>query len=185
MIGSLRGMRALALGLAAGLLAAPPSAGDAPDPGRAGPRAPEIRCEHWINSRPLRPADLRGKVVVVEFWTFDCINCLRTLPAMKALRKSLPESEVVIVGVHTPELDHERNLDNVRRAVTRLGVSYPVAFDGDYAVWRSFGNRYWPALYVIDRRGVIRHTHVGELHRNTPAWNQVIGVIERLRREPS
>jgi thiol-disulfide isomerase/thioredoxin len=148
-------------------------------------RAPALRSAHWINSPPLAAADLRGRVVLVEFWTFDCINCRRTVPAMRRLRALLPDSEVVIVGVHTPELERERNLDNVKAAVARLEVKYPVAIDNDYAIWRAFGNRYWPALYVVDRRGVIRHTHIGELHPGSADWRDLLGLIDRLRREPA
>ena len=172
--------------LAGGLLATLPITGIAADAARPrGPKAPELRSARWFNSPPLTAAHLKGKVVLVEFWTFDCINCLRTLPAMRALAAAYPDTEVVIVGVHTPELDHERDSRNVERAVKRLDVRYPVAIDNDYAIWRAYGNRYWPALYLIDRRGVIRHTHVGELHQGTAAWDEVTGLIEKLRREPA
>ncbi len=172
--------------LACGLLAALPAAGTTADAGKpSGPKAPALRSTRWINSPPLTAAHLKGKVVLVEFWTFDCINCVRTLPAMRALASAYPDTDVVIVGVHTPELDHERDARNVERAVKRLEVRYPVAIDNDYAIWRAFGNRYWPALYLIDRRGVIRHTHVGELHQGTAAWDEVTDLVEKLRREPT
>ena len=122
-------------------------------------------------------------MVVVEFWTFGCINCVRTVPAMRRLHAAYPSDSLVIVGVHTPEFDHERSRVNAERAIARLEVRYPVALDNDFAIWRAFKNRYWPALYVIDRRGVIRHTHVGELHQGTPRWNELLKLIDRLLRE--
>ena len=150
-----------------------------------GPRAREIRGGHWIHSPPLAPDQLHGRVLLVEFWTFGCVNCVRTIPAMQALHAALPDSEVTIVAVHTPEFDHEKGPRNVERAATRLGVRYPILVDDDGTVWRAFGNRYWPALYVVDRRGFIRHVHIGELHRDTADWEALIGLIERLRREPA
>ena len=148
------------------------------------PRAPIVASDRWFNSRPLTAADLSGKVVVVEFWTFGCINCVRTVPALRALHASFPRSEVVVLGVHTPEFERERRASEVARAIERLGVAYPVALDNDYKNWRAYGNQYWPALYVVDRRGVIRYSHVGELHEGTSSWRELLAVIERLRREP-
>jgi thiol-disulfide isomerase/thioredoxin len=140
----------------------------------------------WVNVRPISAADLRGKVVVVEFWTFDCVNCRRTVPAMRTLAGSYRAAQdVVVIGIHTPELDHERRFDNVRRAVDRLGLRFPVAQDNDYTAWRAFDNHYWPALYVIDRSGAIRTRHIGELHFGTPAWKALIGNIEALRSRAS
>ena len=158
------------------LLPRAPAAGDR--------RAPAIVSDRWLNSQPLTAIDLKGRVVVVEFWTFGCINCIRTAPAMRQLRASYAPDRVVVVGIHTPEFEHEKNAANVERAIARLGISYPVAMDNDFAIWRRFDNRYWPALYVIDRRGVIRHTHVGELHQGTPRWSELLELIDRLLKEP-
>ena len=165
-----------ALDVAAARTAAPSGAPD-------GQRAPTLSGE-WLNSRPLTRADLAGKVVLVEFWTFDCINCRRTVPAMKRLHARFREGgDVVIVGVHTPELAHERDPRAVQRAIHRLQLPYPVLLDNAMANWEAFDNHYWPALYVIDRRGVIRDLHIGELHEGTPAWRSVVALIESLRRE--
>lgn len=156
-------------------------------PARApeGRRAPALNGGEWLNSRPLTRADLAGKVVLVEFWTFDCINCRRTVPAMKRLHERFGEGgEVVIVGVHTPELAHERDPRAVQRAIDRFRLPYPVLLDNAMANWLAFDNHYWPALYIIDRRGVIRDLHIGELHEGTPAWRSVVALIESLRREP-
>jgi len=116
----------------------------------------------WLNSPPLTAAGLRGKVVLVGFWTYSCINWLRTLPYLRAWAAKYKNQGLVVIGVHTPEFAFERNLDNVRRAAKELKVDYPIAVDSDYATWRAFKNEYWPALYFIDAQGHIRHHHFGE-----------------------
>jgi thiol-disulfide isomerase/thioredoxin len=116
----------------------------------------------WLNSEPLTPAGLRGKVVLVDFWTYTCINWLRQLPYLRAWAEKYSGHGLVVIGVHTPEFSFEHNPGNVRRAVQDMRISYPVATDNDYAVWSAFGNHYWPALYVADPQGRIRHHHFGE-----------------------
>lgn len=116
----------------------------------------------WINSPPLTPEQLRGKVVVVDFWTYSCINCLRALPYVRAWAEKYKDQGLVVIGVHTPEFAFEKSEANVRDAVRRLGVDYPVAMDNDFAIWRAFKNQYWPAHYFIDAQGRIRHHHFGE-----------------------
>jgi thiol-disulfide isomerase/thioredoxin len=116
----------------------------------------------WLNSPPLTAASLRGKVVLVDFWTYSCINCLRALPYVKAWAQKYKDQGLVVIGVHAPEFAFEKNIDNVKKAVARLGVSYPVAIDNNYAIWRAFNNEYWPAHYFIDAQGSIRHHHFGE-----------------------
>lgn len=116
----------------------------------------------WINSPPLTREQLRGKVVVVDFWTYSCINCLRALPYVRAWAEKYKDQGLVVIGVHTPEFAFEKSEANVREAVARLGVAYPVAMDNDFAVWRAFKNQYWPAHYFIDAQGRIRHHHFGE-----------------------
>jgi thiol-disulfide isomerase/thioredoxin len=116
----------------------------------------------WLNSEPLTAAELRGKVVLVDFWTYTCINWLRTLGYVRAWAERYVEQGLVVVGVHTPEFPFEHDVDNVRRAVADMAVGYPVALDADYAVWRAFGNRYWPAAYIADAQGAIRHHQFGE-----------------------
>jgi thiol-disulfide isomerase/thioredoxin len=116
----------------------------------------------WLNSPPLTAAGLRGRVVLVQFWTYTCINWLRTLPYVRAWADKYQDQGLVVLGVHTPEFDVEHDLDNVRRAATDLGVDYPVAVDNDYAIWKAFGNRYWPAFYFVDAQGQIRHHGFGE-----------------------
>jgi thiol-disulfide isomerase/thioredoxin len=116
----------------------------------------------WLNSPPLTTAGLRGSVVLVDFWTYTCINWLRTLPYLRAWAERYKQHGLVVIGVHTPEFDVEHDLDNVRRAVKELRVDYPVAVDSDYAIWSAFDNHYWPALYVVDAQGQIRHHRFGE-----------------------
>ncbi len=116
----------------------------------------------WLNSAPLTPQGLRGKVVLVNFWTFNCINCLHALPYVRAWAEKYRDYGLVVVGVHTPELAFERDIGNVRKAVGRLKIDYPVAIDNDYAIWKAFGNEYWPAAYFVDAEGRIRHHHFGE-----------------------
>jgi thiol-disulfide isomerase/thioredoxin len=116
----------------------------------------------WLNSRPLTPAELRGKVVLVQFWTYSCINWRRTMPSVRAWYEAYGKHGLVVIGVHTPEFAFEHDLANVRAASKELQVGYPVAVDSDYAVWRAFDNQYWPALYFIDAHGRVRHHHFGE-----------------------
>jgi thiol-disulfide isomerase/thioredoxin len=116
----------------------------------------------WLNSPPLTAAGLSGHVVLVDFWTYTCINWLRTLPYVRAWANKYTQHGLVVIGVHTPEFDFEHDLDSVRRRTMDLGVDYPVAVDNDYAIWNAFGNRYWPALYFVDAGGQIRHHHFGE-----------------------
>ena len=116
----------------------------------------------WLNSEPLTAASLRGKVALVQFCTYTCINWLRTLPYFRAWAEKYEGRGLVVVGVHTPEFEFEKDGDNVRRALKEMGVAYPVAVDNDYAIWRAFKNQYWPALYFADARGRIRHHQFGE-----------------------
>src|SRR4051812_29483292 len=111
----------------------------------------------WINSPPLSAATLRGKVVLVDFWTYTCINWLRTLPYVRAWAEKYQEQGLVVVGVHTPEFSFEHNLGNVRQAVAEMQVAHQVVIDNDYRIWRAFNNNYWPALYFVDAQGKIRH----------------------------
>jgi thiol-disulfide isomerase/thioredoxin len=116
----------------------------------------------WLNSPPLTPDGLRGKVVLVNFWTYTCINWLRQLPYVRAWAEKYSGQGLVVIGVHTPEFGFEHNPDNVRLAVQDMRIGYPVAIDNDYAVWTAFDNHYWPALYFADAQGQIRHHHFGE-----------------------
>ena len=116
----------------------------------------------WLNSEPLTAAKLRGKVVLIEFWTYTCINWRRQLPYVRAWAEKYKDSGLVAIGVHTPEFSFEKNVDNVRRAAKDIRVDYPIAIDSDATIWRAFNNEYWPALYFIDAQGHIRHHQFGE-----------------------
>ena len=116
----------------------------------------------WLNSPALSNDSLKGKVVLVDFWTYDCINCQHTLPYVKDWAKKYEKDGLVVVGVHTPEYGYERIIDNVKDQVKKLGITYPVAIDNNYAIWRAFDNQYWPAHYLIDAKGQVRYTHFGE-----------------------
>ena len=116
----------------------------------------------WLNSKPLTPAGLRGKVVLVDFWTYTCINWRRQLPYVRAWAEKYKDQGLVVIGVHTPEFEFEKNVDNVRWAIKDMKVDYAVAVDSGYSIWRAFRNHYWPALYFIDAKGHIRHQQFGE-----------------------
>jgi thiol-disulfide isomerase/thioredoxin len=129
----------------------------------ARPRMPSFGgATAWLNSERLGRAELEGRVVLVDFWTFTCINWLRTEPYVRAWSQAYRDDGLVVVGVHTPEFSFEHELERVRQATRERGIDYPVALDNDYEVWRAFDNNYWPALYFVDREGVIRDQHFGE-----------------------
>lgn len=127
-----------------------------------GPLAPPIISSNWINSQPLSWDGLRGKVVMVEFWTFSCINCIHVTPAMKGYHKDFADQGFTLIGVHAPEFDYEKVLANVQKAVKEAGIEYPVAIDNDFANWQRYANHYWPAWTLIDKRGNVRYSHIGE-----------------------
>jgi len=137
-------------------------AGDAPELPVEGRLGSFVDATGWLNSEPLTSDGLRGAVVLVDFWTYTCVNWLRTLPYRRSWAAKYRDAGLTIVGVHTPEFGFEQNLDNVVAEVAALGVEYPVATDNDYAVWQSFANHFWPALYLADADGQIRYHHFGE-----------------------
>ncbi len=116
----------------------------------------------WLNSQPLTPVGLRGNVVLIQFWTYTCINWLRTLPYVRAWAGKYKDQGLVAIGVHSPEFSFEHQIDNVRRAAQQMRIDYPIAIDNDYEVWRAFDNHYWPALFLVDAQGRIRHHQFGE-----------------------
>lgn len=125
--------------------------------------APELTNEVWLNvDAPLRLADLRGKVVLLEMWTFGCINCQNVMPSLKDWHSKYKESGLVIIGNHYPEFSFEQDLENLKDAIARNKIEYAVSQDNDGATWRAYQNRYWPALFLIDKRGHIRYVHIGE-----------------------
>jgi cytochrome c biogenesis protein CcdA/thiol-disulfide isomerase/thioredoxin len=139
---------------------------------------PLMGATQWLNSPPLNDESLRGKVVLVDFWTYSCINCLRTLPYLKAWDEKYRAQGLVIIGVHAPEFAFEKDLNNVEKAVRDLGIKYPVAIDNQYAIWNAYQNEYWPAHYLIDAQGRIRHQHFGE-----GAYQETEQMIQSLLKE--
>lgn len=128
------------------------------------PAAPELEgLTNWINSDPIGSMEeLRGKVVLIDFWTYSCINCIRTLPHVQALHEKYGDEGFVLLGLHAPEFAYERKKENVEAAVKERGLTYPIAQDNDFTTWGNYNNRYWPAHYLIDRNGFVRYTHFGE-----------------------
>jgi thiol-disulfide isomerase/thioredoxin len=148
-------------------LGAPPNASFGTGSGGSslsvGPVAPEFTgIDHWLNSNPLTMAGLRGKVVLIDFWTYSCINCIRTLPYVEGWYQEYASAGFVVVGVHTPEFAFEHDTANVAAAISRFGITYPVAQDNEYATWTAYNNEYWPADYLFDASGHLRSSHFGE-----------------------
>jgi cytochrome c biogenesis protein CcdA/thiol-disulfide isomerase/thioredoxin len=149
-----------------------------------GTQMPDISgATAWINSPALTSASLRGKVVLIDFWTYSCINCLRTLPYIKAWNEKYKDSGLVVIGVHTPEFPFEKDEANVRKAVKDLGITYPVAMDNDYRIWRNFSNEYWPAHYFVDAAGHVRYHHFGEgNYEESEKW--IRNLLEEANHKP-
>ena len=133
------------------------------------------RATEWLNTQPLTAASLRGKVVLIDIWTYTCINWLRTLPYVRAWGAKYKDQGLVVIGVHSPEFTFEKNIDNVRQAAKEMHVEYPIAIDNEFVIWRAFKNQYWPALYLVDAKGNIRHQQFGE-----GEYEQTERVIQRL-----
>lgn len=166
MIQSRRTLLTTIAGLAAAALAAPVVAGDgrkAVELADARTAAPNfVGITRWFNSAPLSIGELRGKVVLVDFWTYGCYNCVNTLPYLTKLYDKYKDKGLVVVGIHTPELPFERSAGNVQAALKRHGITYPVAQDNDSATWNAWRNQYWPAQYIVDQRGNVVFSHAGE-----------------------
>ncbi len=146
--------------------------------GTVGDCAPEFMgTQEWINSEPLTMESLRGKVVLIDFWTYTCVNCIRTLPFLQSWNERYADEGLVIVGVHTPEFEFEKLYGNVVQATKDEGVVWPVVQDNEFSVWRSYSNRYWPAKYLIDQSGVVRYTHFGE-GRYAETEEQIRNLLE-------
>jgi thiol-disulfide isomerase/thioredoxin len=142
------------------------------------PAAPELSTGLWINSEPLTLNGLHGRVVLIEFWTFACYNCRNTLPTIKKWDAQYRDKGLTIIGVHTPESDLESNLNDLRREVAELGIKYPVVTDNDYSTWKAYKVEAWPTLFLLDKQGRVRWTHVGEGY-----YDQTEEVIKKLLAE--
>ena len=166
MIGSRRTLLTALAGFAAAAVTAPALAGDASAPVKlaaASSAAPSfVGISKWFNTEPLAIGDLHGKVVLVDFWTYGCYNCVNTLPYVTKLYETYKDKGLVVVGIHTPEFPFERSQANVQAALKRHGITYPVGQDNESATWNAWRNQYWPAQYVIDQQGKIVFQHDGE-----------------------
>lgn len=146
---------------------------------------PHQGSNQWINSRPLKLADFSGKVLLLDFWTYECWNCYRSIPWLNEVEEKYEERGLRVMGVHTPEFERERVFANVRDKVIEFEIRHPVMLDNDASYWHAMGNRYWPAFYLIDRQGRVRAVHVGETHSNTWQSRKIEADIERLLAEPA
>lgn len=129
----------------------------------AGRQIPEIQgIETWLNSAPIKLSEQKGKVILLQFWTFGCINCQRALPSVIKWHRDYASQGLLVVSIHAPELAFERSINNVKKAVQQRGIIYPVAIDNNFTTWKAFNNQYWPHLFLADRQGVLRYDHIGE-----------------------
>jgi len=142
-------------------------------------KAPAIHSRQWLNSNPLEWKKLKGKVVMVEFWTFECYNCRNVEPYIKSWYQKYQTEGFEIIAVHTPEFDRERDVNNVRNYLKQHAISYPVAIDNDFSIWQRFSNRYWPAMYIVDKQGNLRYRFIGEGN-----YSKIENIIRQLIREP-
>ncbi len=139
-------------------------------------RLPEFQgISHWLNSSPLTVAALKGNVTLIQFWTFSCINCQRTLPSVTRWHQQYAAKGLKIIGIHTPEFAFERDVNNVRQALQKHGIIYPVPMDNQFKTWSAYNNEYWPHLFLADRQGIIRYDHIGE-----GAYDETDKVIRKL-----
>lgn len=148
------------------------------------PEFPEQREEAWFNSAPLTLQALRGEVVLIEFWTHGCGNCLRSIPWVKAMEERYGAQGFQVIGVHTPEFSHERSAKLLKQRIRQLAIRHPVVQDNDYRYWNAMGNRYWPAFYLVDREGRVRQAWAGEVRNGSRRARQMQQAIETLLREP-
>ena len=138
---------------------------------------------HWFNSPPLQTTELRGKVLLIDVWTFDCWNCYRSFPWLKMLEIDLADQPFQVIGIHSPEFDHEREPDRVAAKIREFGLQHPVMMDNDFTYWQALKNRYWPAFYLVDKQGFIRHLHVGETHAGDARARRIEEQIRALLAE--
>lgn len=141
--------------------------------------------DEWINSEPLSVASLKGKVVLLDFWTFDCWNCYRSFPWLNSLHKRFGDDDFVIVSVHSPEFEHEKDHQRVVQKAQEFQLNHPIMIDNDFSYWRAVGNRFWPSYYIVDKQGRIRHLAIGETHIGDARAKRVEAMLEKLLAEPS
>lgn len=147
------------------------------------PAFSQTSAEAWLNSPPLTVDELRGKVLLIDVWTFGCWNCYRSFPWLNALEKRLAGEDFSVIGIHTPEFEHERERASVAAKIDKFELRHPVMLDNDFAYWRALNNRFWPAFYLVDRQGRIRHLHVGETHAGDARARKIEEQIRSLLAE--
>jgi len=150
---------------------------------RPAPEFPLVDETRWINSPPLKMDELRGKVIMLDVWTFMCWNCTNSIPWVREMQQRFEKKDFLIVGIHSPEFDHEKDLKAVKAAVAKHKLSNPQLIDNDHKYWRALNNRYWPAFYFIDKKGYIRHLAVGEIHIDDRRDREIQRLIETLLAE--
>ncbi len=152
-------------------------------PPRPAPEFTQKEAYGWINSAPLTLAELQGQVILIDFWTFDCWNCYRSFPWLNALEKRYQDKGLRVIGIHSPEFEHEKDKASVVRKVMEFGLHHPVMMDNDFGYWRAIGNRYWPSYYLVDKQGRIRSYFIGETHEGDRRAKAIEAEIQRLLAE--
>ena len=147
------------------------------------PEFTQKSAQEWLNSKPLTKKDLLGKVTLVDFWTFDCWNCYRSFPWLHGVENKYKSKGFQIIGIHSPEFDHEKIHANIKVKIKQFKITNPVMVDNDMGYWRAMNNRYWPAYYIVDKKGRVRANYIGETHKSTAQANQIEAVIEKLLAE--
>lgn len=158
----------------------PTRAGTILDPARPAPAFTHTATSEWINSEPLRLTDLRGQVVLLDVWTFDCWNCYRSFPWLRALEARLADEAFQVIGIHSPEFEHEKIRANIEAKVTEFGLEHPIMIDNDFSYWNALANRYWPTFYVIDQQGRLRGRFIGETHAGDRQAQRIEAIIHQL-----
>ena len=151
--------------------------------GKPAPEFTQSAADDWLNSKPLQVADLAGKVVLLDFWTFGCWNCYNSFPWIKSLEEKHAGKPFKVVGVHSPEFEHEKNRTKLREKIAEFGLSHAIMVDNDFHYWRAMHNRYWPAFYILDKHGVIRGFYAGETHTGDSQSRRIGNLIARLLKE--
>ena len=147
------------------------------------PEFTQTSAQEWLNSKPLTKKDLLGKVTLVDIWTFDCWNCYRSFPWLHGIEKSYQSKGFQIIGIHSPEFDHEKIHSNIIAKMKTFKITNPVMVDNDMAYWRSLNNRYWPAYYLVDKKGNVRASFIGETHKDSAQANKIEALVEKLLAE--
>ena len=147
------------------------------------PEFTNVDSNEWFNSKPLKRDDLKGKVVLLDIWTYGCWNCYRSFPWLSELEAKFSADEFTVIGIHTPEFDHEKNPSNVAKSIKKFKLHHPVMMDNDFAYWKALGNRYWPTFYIIDKQGMIRSKHIGETHSGDRNATRIEAAIRQLLAE--